>query len=378
MGNGYKDREGAASGSQPGTGRAQPKVGAHTQVDALAVQLKRKPPGQGGDDPGPVPGLSGGAQGLVAGADAETRLTQYVRPAEELSARVMKAVTSGDVPHLEGRETAHGGRDTLRTATRGQLSPGGRGTSEAIEATGPTIGQLADKYSMKLLEKSAELRAQFGITNLARGDAATERALVAIRESPQVSKMIIDAAGRPSRFMTNTARVVRFLGPIATGAQITVGSYRVLSAEEGEHLWTTGREISGFTGGTLGSAAGGIIVETLGAVAVGAGVAVSAPVAIVVSLVIIGGMAYAGDTAARNVWDRRVDHESLHDFEIELAQSIQAFLHAGPGALGMVAPVHGTAAGGGLSGIMERDRNRWMNPAGGGPSTPRSSGGGTP
>jgi hypothetical protein len=313
-------------------------------------------------DPGAVPGLSGGVQGLISGRDAALRMDEYIRPAQQLSQQVMNDVASGRIDHLEGREVAAQGRNQLRLQTRERLSPGGRGTSEAIEPRGPSVGELADRYSMRMLEQSPELRARFGITTLARGDAATERALTTIRESPEVSRAIIAAAGRSNAVMTGFSRVMRVAGPAMTAAQVAVGGYRVLTADEGEHMWTAGREISGFAGGSMGSVAGGLVVEALGAVAVTAGVAVSAPVAIVVSLVVIGGMAIAGDSLGRNIWDHNVDHSEMRSWELEMGEAIQTFARASMGdRIGALMPIHALAAGGGYAGLMERDRQRMLD-----------------
>jgi hypothetical protein len=154
---------------------------------------------------------------------------------------------------------------------------------------------------------------------------------------------------------------MRVAGPVMVGAQVAVGSYRVLTAEEGEHMWTAGEEISSFAGGTLGASAGGVVLSTLGAVAVGAGVVVSAPVAIVVSILVVGGMAMAGSWAGQSIWDRHVDHDSMRHWELEMSRAIEAFSRASTGdriAAGM--GTLGLAAGGGYGGLMERDRRRVM------------------
>jgi hypothetical protein len=310
----------------------------------------------GTPEPGP---LRGGAGPLVSAADAHLRLTRYVRPAEELSQRVMRDVAEGRITHMEGRAEAAGGRSALREATREGLSPGGRATSEAIEPSAVTLGELADRYAVRALEQNPALRAEYGITTVTRGEAATERAITAIRDSEQVSEAIIRAAGRTNPVMTGASRVMRVAGPVAVGAQVAVGTYRVLSAEEGEHMWTAGEEISSFTGGTLGASAGGVVLSTLGAVAVGAGVVVSAPVAIVVSILVVGGMAMAGSYAGQSIWDRHVDHDSLRHWELEMSRAIDSFARASMGdrmAAGM--GTLGLAAGGGYGGLMERDRRR--------------------
>ncbi|HUQ04532.1 MAG TPA: DUF4157 domain-containing protein [Kofleriaceae bacterium] len=320
---------------------------------------------------------SRGAGPLVSARDAHLRLSQYTGPAQELSQRVMRDIAEGRVSHLDGRAEAAEGRNALREATRERLSPGGRATSEAIEPRGATLAELADRYALRALQENPALRARFNITNAVRGDAATEAAIIAIRDSEQVSLAIVEAAGRSNRVMTGASQVVRVAGPVLVGAQIAVGGYRVLTAEEGEHMWTAGEELSSFAGGTLGASAGGVVLSTLGAVAVGAGVVVSAPVAIVVSILVVGGMAMAGSWAGQSVWDRHVDHDSMHHWEIEFQRAIATFARASTGdriAAGM--GTLGLAAGGGYGGLMDRDRRRMMEemrrPP---PPPPRSSGG---
>ncbi len=330
----------------------------------------------GTPEPGP---LRGGAGPLVSARDAHLRLTRYVRPAEELSQRVMRDVAEGRITHMEGREAAAGGRSALREATRESLSPGGRATSEAIEPHGVTLGQLADRYAVRALENSPELRAQYGITTVTRGEAATERAITAIRDSEEVSRAIIAAAGRPNPVMTGASRVMRVAGPVMVGTQVAVGSYRVLTAEEGEHMWTAGEEISSFAGGSLGASAGGVVLSTLGAVAVGAGLTVTAPVAIVVSILVVGGMAMAGSWAGQSIWDRHVDHDSLRHWELEFSRAIDSFARASTGdriAAGM--GTLGLAAGGGYGGLMERDRRRMMEESRRPPPREATSGGEAP
>ena len=329
-----------------------------------------------GEERGP---LRSGAGPLISARDAHIRLTEYVRPAEELSARVMRDVAEGRITHMEGREIASAGRTDARIATRERLSTGGRAMSEAVEPRGATLAELADRYAMRALAANPELRAQYGIQNLARGDAATERALTAIRDSEEVSRAIIAAAGRPNPTMSNAARVMRVAGPVLVGTQVALGSYRVLTAEEGEHMWTAGQEISGFAGGTLGSSAGGMVLSGLGAVAVMAGVTVSAPVAIVVSILVVGGMAMAGSMVGQSIWNQTVDHDSLRDWELEFARAIDAFARASTGdriAAGM--PMHSLAAGGGFGGLMERDRRRVEAEHRRPPPPPATSGGEAP
>jgi len=316
---------------------------------------------------------------LVSAADAHVRITEYVRPAEEFSRRVMADAAAGRITFAEGRDIASAARTELRLAAREGLSAPGRAMSEAVEHTGPTIGQLADRYSFRILERNAALREEFGIVNLAVEDAATRRAMMAIRESDEVSRAIIIGAGSPNRFMTGAAHFTRVAAPLLVGAQVVSSGYRVLSAEEGEHMWTAGEEVSGIAGGTLGSAAGGVVVSFLGAVAVGAGVTVAAPVAICVSLFVVGGMAMVGSLAGENIWDRHVDHDALRAAELELGRAIEAFANASTGdRIAGAMPMHSLAAGGGLSGLMERDRRRVEEERRRGEPPPETSGGEAP
>ncbi|MEJ7600812.1 MAG: hypothetical protein WKG01_23105, partial [Kofleriaceae bacterium] len=260
-----------------------------------------------------------GAQAAVAARDADIRLTMYLRRAQQMSKAFAADVKRNPGSHIEARIDASGTRNRIRTEGRGQLSAGARGMSEAVEANGPTVLELANKYALKWLKERPALCERFGIVNLAFGDPKTELALAKIRDSPAVSDMIIKSAGKPNTVMNGAARVTRIAGSLLMVGQAAGSIYRVLDAEEGEHLWTTGRELAGFSGGTLGGAAGGVIIGTLGACVAGAGIAVAAPVAIVVSLVIIGGAVTAGAEAGTSVWDTRVDRQSLQEFEREMA-----------------------------------------------------------
>ena len=240
-----------------------------------------------------------------------------------------------------------------------------------------TIGELVDYYAVRALRRDARLRDAFGITEVQRGEQATEVAISAMRESEDVQRAIIAGAGRTNRWVTGGARFMRVAGPVMMAGQLVVGGYRVLSEEEGDRMYAAGEELSGFAGGTLGGAAGGVLVATLGAFVVGLGVTVAAPVAIVLGFAIVGGMALAGDTAARSVWDRHVDREAMHDAELDLGRAIDAWGNATVGARIAAAtmPVSPLAAGGGFHGLMERDRREHAIT---GPRAPETSGGEAP
>lgn len=299
-----------------------------------------------------------GAGGLTGAADASVRISEYIRPARELSDRVLADVAAGRLTPPEGARIASAGRSGMREATRARISSRGAAMSRAVEPDGRTLEQLADYYGMRLLRESPELRARFNITTLAETDEATRRALTIMRESEEVSRAIIEGAGRTNAWMNAAAYTSRVVAPVLVGAQIVLGAYRVVTAEEGEHTWTAGHEISGFAGGTMGSVAGGLVVEALAGGAILLGVTVAAPVAIGISILVIGGMTLAGSAAGENIWDTVIDHDDMHRAELEMSRAFEAYRDASAGE--RIAATMGFSttlgAGGGFHGLMERDR----------------------
>lgn len=276
-------------------------------------------PGSEGSGNGPLP--NPGAAGAIAGMDAHIRVTQYVEPAKQLAEQAFSEYVSGQLGHMEAREQAATGRADALASTREKLSPGGKAMSAAIKEESPPLETLAKKYATRVLESDEAVRAEYGIKTLdeaAEGfDAAkVERAVGELMDSPRVSEEIIKAAGRPNAAMTKAAKAFRVLGPLATGADIAVSGYEVYNAEEGEHLWTAGRETTGFATGTLGAIGGGLLAGWTASLMCGPG----APVcAIAVSIVVVGIAASGAGLAGEAVWEAAVDRDAFTDEELLLA-----------------------------------------------------------
>jgi hypothetical protein len=254
-----------------------------------------------------VPGLawlndyrSGGftANSLIQGYDANIRLTQYVQPAKQAAQQFLTDVESGKLPHLEGRHGAHKKRNDLLGSTREKLSPGGRAFSEAIKDEGKPLSELIHKYSRKILEESPDLLKQYGLKTLDPKSplfdaAAYERTIEHLGRSEQVSLEIIKASGRTGKVVTLMARVSRVGGPIGTGLGLTMSAYEIANAPPDQKAYVAGREASGFAGGVVGSVGGGLVAGWAASLMCGP----AAPVcAIAVSVVVVGGSAWAGSS----------------------------------------------------------------------------------
>jgi len=252
-----------------------------------------------------VPGLSwlndyrsGGstASSLIQGYDANIRVTQYVQPAKQLAQQFLTDVESGKISHLEGRQLASSQRNELLRLTREKLTPGGRAFSEAIKDEGKTLSELIHKYSRKVLEDSPDLLKQYGLKTMEPKSplfdaAAYERAIEQVGRSEQVSMEIIKASGRTGKAVTLMARVSRVAGPIGTGIGLTMSAYEIKTAPPGQKAYVAGREASGFAGGLVGTVGGGLVAGWAASLVCGP----AAPVcAIAVSVVVVGGSAWAG------------------------------------------------------------------------------------
>ncbi|MFL5357070.1 peptidoglycan-binding domain-containing protein [Archangium sp.] len=241
---------------------------------------------------------SGGstASSLIQGYDANIRITQYVHPARQLAQQFLADVESGKLSHLEGRQLASSQRNELLTLTREKLTPGGRAFSEAIKDEGKTLSELIHKYSRKLLVESPDLMKQYGLKTLDPKsplfDAALyERTIEEVGRSERISMEIIKAAGRTGKAVTLMARVSRVAGPVGAGLGLVMSAYEIKSAPPGQKLYVAGREASGFAGGIVGTVGGGLLAGWTASLACGP----AAPVcAIAVSVVVVGGSAWAG------------------------------------------------------------------------------------
>gem|GEM_PF-6416264 len=330
------------------------------------------PEGAVDEDPSTAGPNSGGA-GMIAAWDAHVRVADYVEPAQRLAAQVFEDYRSGQIDHMDARIRAYEGRAGALGAARERLSPGARAMSEAIKEQSPPLRDLAQRYAVRVLENDEGLRAQYGIRTLDVADdafdaRAVSRAVDALENSPQVSEQIIRAAGRPNAAMTRAARTFRVLGPIATTAQVLVSTYEIVEAPEGEHVWTAGREITGFTAGTLGAAGGGLVAGWTASLACGPG----APVcALIVSFIVVGAAAAGSGMAGEAGYEALVPRNTFTEFEESIIAAIE---HGGA----PVGPATALAAGGGYRGLMERDRRRVMDTMRQPPPPAQTSGGESP
>ena len=249
---------------------------------------------------------SGGftANAAIQSYDATVRVNDYVKPAEDLATKVFEDYKSGKISHLQAREMASQARNELLAATRQKLSPGGKAFSEAIKEEGKTLPELVTKYSESALKKNPELSAKYGLKTLDKTSplfeaAKYETAMREVGESALASEEIIKAAGRTGKTITVLAKFTKVAGPIGTAIGVGISGYEVITAPEGEKLDVFGRETSGLAGGTLGSIGGGLVAGWTASLLCGPG----APVcAIVVSLVVVGGAAYAGSVAGEQAY----------------------------------------------------------------------------
>lgn len=246
------------------------------------------------------------ANTLIQGYDANVRITQYVRPAQRVAEQLLADVESGKLSHMEGRQAAANQRNNLLSASRERLSPGGREFSKALKEEGKALSELVHKYSRKVLEGSPALRKQYGLKTLDPksplfNPALYERAIEELGRSEQVSKEIIKASGRTSGPVTALARFSRVAGPVGTGIGLTMSAYEIVNAPAGQRGYVAGREASGFAGGLVGSVGGGLLAGWTASLLCGPG----APVcAIAVSIVIVGGSAYAGSSLFESGYER--------------------------------------------------------------------------
>ncbi|MGI8686172.1 MAG: hypothetical protein ACR2MO_13980 [Acidimicrobiales bacterium] len=280
---------------------------------------------------------SGGAAGaLNATHDAQVRLRDYVAESRRMSQQILDDLEAGRIGHEEARNLAVQQRNRFLASTRDRLTPGGRAMSEAIKEEGRGLESLLTRYSERIVRTDP---ARFGLSTAQVADsAAVSSAAQSIRNSPEVSRAIVGAAGRSDRTMTLVARGSRVLGPLAVGASVVSSGYEVLDAEPGyDRARVITREAGGFAGGWLAATGGSLAAAWAASLVCGPGAAVCA---IALSLVIVGGSGYAGG---------RVGEWAAEDAFTAVTQ----------------APVPAATlwgAGGGYGGLMRRDFERSIGP----------------
>ena len=264
------------------------------------------------------------ASGAIQGYDANVRITQYAEPAERLAQQILEDYQAGKIEHMEARVQAHQMRNDLLTQTREQLSPGGRSFSEAMKEEGKPLESLVDKYAREvaardLLENDPELRSKYGLTTLDEADPnfnkklftqavgelgesgrLTQEMVESVADTPRVSTQIIKAAGRPSSVITGVARFSRVAGPVGTAIGVGVSGYEIVNAPEGEKMHVAGREVSGVIGGAFGTVGGGLVAGWTASLVCGPGALVCG---LVVTVVIVGGAAYAGGLVGEAIYE---------------------------------------------------------------------------
>ena len=187
------------------------------------------------------------------------------------------------------------------------------------------------------------------VSNASKFAAAVEKA----KTSAVVSEEIIKAAGRTGRAVTIVARFSRVAGPVGMAAGLAISGYEVYEAPPDERARVAVREGGGFAGGMVGATAGGLVAGWAASLACGPG----APVcAIVISLVVVGAAGYAGGRAGESSanWVSSGGLDELGRTLSQMAEGTGEFVKSP--AVGLPATVLG--AGGGLGGLMERDRQR--------------------
>jgi hypothetical protein len=302
------------------------------------------------------PGAAGMGRRLSNARDAQLRLKEYVRPAEELAKELEKQLDAGG-DHMELRQQAAEGRNDLLRGTREKQSPAARAASRALKNDkGLSLSELEADKVRKLLDKSsradgAKLRSQLARDSelwqtyrdaLKAAETSGERestyqlALASLGKSPEVSREIIRSAGRPNKFITAIARGGRYFGAVtgAIGALDVVAT--IWGAEEGERWHVAAGELSCFAGGMLGGEAGAVFLVS--ALLSGAG----GPITLVVS--VIGGI--VGSLVGVNTANGRIPKMLTQDV---LGPAIQATL-----------PMTTRIEGGGYAGEWERDQRRML------------------
>jgi len=278
------------------------------------------------------------------------RIKQYVEPVKKLAQLVLDDFEAGKLTHLEAREAAAAARNAQLAEVRSRLSLGGKAFSEAIKEEGLTLEQLAAKYGEKVVKGDP---AKWGLAADELGDAAKmAKALERAKGSAEVSEQIIKAAGRTGRAVTVVARVGRVAGPVGMAAGLAISGYEIYEAPADQRLTVAGREASGFAGGLIGATAGGLAAGWVASLACGP----AAPVcAIVVSIGIVGAAGYAGGRLGEGgfAW-------ASEGGVREVAQAIEGVTV--PVLVPFGFPVTPFAAGGGIGGLMERDRRNAFPP----------------
>jgi hypothetical protein len=257
----------------------------------------------------------GGGGAFVFARNARLRINDYVKPAQELSDQLARDVAAGKVHHLDARARAVQGRNDLLEHTRRRQSPAARFASKKVKEEGKTVGGLVerkvtqglDKYrtseaTRRVLDADSALWAKCAAA-VESGEATMEAALRELGESPEVSRAIIESAGKTNSTFT---RLAKWGGPIALGAGVLAAADMVFDVADDleAHNWhAAAGELAGFAGGVLGGEVGSMGAVWMASAILGPG----GGIVIVASVIgaIAGGMvgARAGETLVDAIAD---------------------------------------------------------------------------
>lgn len=278
----------------------------------------------------------GAGSGINLAIDSFVRIQMYVNEARRMSQHILEDVRTGRIAHEEARRLANRMRNDLLQKSREKLTPGGRAISRAVKEEGMSLGQLLAKYSEKIVRDNP---ARFGLRAADLSDVARVRAAAeTIENSSEVSRAVIEAAGRTNEGMTLLARLGQIGGPAIAIASIGSAGYQIYKAQPGvDRARVIARETGGFAGGWIGATTGGVVAGWgAGLVCVG-----SVGCAVVVSIVIVPMAVFGGGRAGE--W---LAVESLTAFTKSPVPAATLF-----------------GVGGGYGGIMQRDFERAFGPA---------------
>ncbi|KAB2911006.1 MAG: hypothetical protein F9K40_01585 [Kofleriaceae bacterium] len=288
--------------------------------------------------------LNGGGTLLNAARNARLRMTEYVKPAEQLAQRLAADVAAGKVDHLDARTQAVEGRNDLLRRTRRRQSPAARYASSKLkDEKGRSVAQMTEKkvkdnlrdYGLsvetrRLLDAESDLWGKYAAAMMA-GDDVMTAALRDLGQSPEVSRSIIRSAGKTNRWFT---RAARYGGPasLALGALGAADMVMdIKDAIEADNWHAAAREFAGFAGGVVGGELG-----AMGAVWIASAIFPGAGTGVVIVASIIGGAAM-GSLVAHG------------------AESLVDALAEGTAPAGLATPL---AAGGGFAGLHSKDGPR--------------------
>jgi RHS repeat-associated protein len=223
-----------------------------------------------------APGRTTG-NGALTTHDSGKRM-DYIEKAKQASKEGLdKLKTTPGGEELKLAEQVSNERAALRTATQGELSPGGRALSQAVD-TGQGFTESASKYKGRLPSVEGGTR-------------------IAAETDAELARRIIVGAGETRGSIKMLAKVGRVGGPLMLAVGIGLGIWAVYDAPPGQRGRVGAREVGAFFGGLAGASVGmsagvatagfisgllmglGIISGPIGWLAIGLGILVGGAVA---------------------------------------------------------------------------------------------------